>query len=205
MPGTIAEFYLSAKKRLEEAGFAEEIIWQSTRSFSRANETTLLREHAWVVLNSGFREQTVRKYFDYISLCFCDWESGNEIVKNEVACFESAYPVFGNRRKLRAILEMAKLVSERGSEYYIEAIESEPIETLRSLPFVGDITAWHLAKNLGIDVAKPDRHLVRLASRFGYNCVHRMCDDVNQLVGDRVSVIDLVLWRAEERGYFKAI
>jgi len=41
----------------------------------------------------------------------------------------------------------------------------EPHAFLMSLPYVGAVTWRHLAKNLGLPVAKADRHLVRLAGR----------------------------------------
>lgn len=52
---------------------------------------------------------------------------------------------------------------------------------------------------IGIDSNKPDRHLQRLAHEFGYDDVHRMCQDIRAEVGDRISVTDIVLWRFAER------
>jgi thermostable 8-oxoguanine DNA glycosylase len=63
------------------------------------------------------------------------------------------------------------------------------------LPYIGSITAVHLAKNLGFNVAKPDRHLVRLSRQFGYICAADLCSDIAKDTGEQVKVIDLALWR----------
>ena len=57
--------------------------------------------------------------------------------------------------------------------------------------------AFHFAKNIGLDVVKPDRHLLRIASILGYNCPHKLCFDILELTNERISVVDLVFWRYE--------
>lgn len=64
-----------------------------------------------------------------------------------------------------------------------------------SLPWIGGITKYHLAKNLGADVAKPDVHLQRLADREGCT-VQALCERLGAQTGLRVAAIDTVLWRA---------
>ncbi|MDH0342121.1 hypothetical protein [Chromobacterium haemolyticum] len=64
-----------------------------------------------------------------------------------------------------------------------------------SLPWIGAITKWHAAKNLGADVAKPDRWLVRLANAVG-ETVDELCGRLSRESNDRVATVDLVLWWA---------
>ena len=59
----------------------------------------------------------------------------------------------------------------------------------------GPITSVHLSKNIGLPLAKPDRHLVRLANDFGYESAEELCEQISSLVGDSVAVVDVVLWR----------
>jgi hypothetical protein len=66
---------------------------------------------------------------------------------------------------------------------------------LRKLPFIGPVTSYHLAKNLGIDVVKRDRHLVRLAVHLGFSSAEEMCGAFGDQVGEPISVVDIVLWR----------
>ena len=44
-------------------------------------------------------------------------------------------------------------------------------------------------------VAKPDRHLTRIANRAGYTEVQKFCIEISRLSGDSIPVVDIVLWR----------
>jgi hypothetical protein len=195
----LLEFYRNAKLWVEQSAFADELRWQASLSRGSFSETDFLREYAWVVLNSGFRESVVRKYFDFISLCYCDWQSAKEIHELGDLCCNAASTAFRNTRKLRAITHTAGFVHRTGFERLKSSLLEDFFVVAETLPFIGSITARHLAKNLGIDAAKPDRHLVRLASRFGYRSVEDMCCVISGNTGDALSVADIVLWRFEER------
>ncbi len=192
-------FYLLAKERLLSAGFAAEMTWQLKREFAAFTETDLLREAAWVILCSGFRESVVRRRFDQISLCFCDWESAAEICNSAQQCRATALAAFGNRKKIDAILGTATIVSRIGFLQFKEKILQDPIRSVQMLPFIGPVTAFHLTKNLGYSTAKPDRHLVRLADALGYPDVHQLCGTLAEATGDPVQMVDVVLWRYAER------
>jgi endonuclease III len=71
----------------------------------------------------------------------------------------------------------------------------DKIEYLDSLPWIGPITKYHLARNIGIDTVKPDRHLVRLAKRYGYNSPLELCKEIQKTIPESLGVIDLILWR----------
>lgn len=70
---------------------------------------------------------------------------------------------------------------------------------LETLPWIGPITKYHAAKNFGVDVAKPDVHLQRLADREGCS-VQFLCDRLSKEVGLRSATVDVVLWRACANG-----
>ncbi|MGB6288676.1 MAG: hypothetical protein WBF36_00940 [Desulfobulbales bacterium] len=53
----------------------------------------------------------------------------------------------------------------------------------------------NLAKILGLDVAKNDRHLARIAQHCGYSDAHSLCHEISILTGQSASVVDVVLWR----------
>lgn len=188
-------FYSTAFSYMKDAGLTPEIDWQRDSKFEFFSEVDLLQESAWVILCSGFREAVVRKHFDYISLCFCDWESAKSIVANADACCISAKSVFRNAAKLRAIVSVAETVAATGFEEFKSFVLLDPLTELQCLPFVGPITALHLAKNLGLDVAKPDRHLVRLASKFGFHDAFQLCTAIGECTGESAKVVDLILWR----------
>lgn len=181
---------------MREAGYAWEIEWQKSRRFGHFDEPEFLREAAWVVLNSGFRESVIRKKFSYISLCFCDWESAKEITAHQKQCIATAFAAFRSERKLNAIARIAEIIDDIGFEPFRSQVWSDPIQTLRKLPFIGPITSWHLAKNLGVDVAKNDRHLERLAKHCGYFDAQALCDFLADRTGETRAVVDLILWRS---------
>jgi hypothetical protein len=57
------------------------------------------------------------------------------------------------------------------------------------------VTARHLAKNIGLKVCKPDRHLCRLAIFLGEDSPESLCGRIGQIVAERIDVVDSVLWR----------
>lgn len=77
----------------------------------------------------------------------------------------------------------------------MEQITSNGVSFLETFPYIGPVTAYHLAKNIGLDVVKPDRHLVRLAASAGYPSPLALCEDIATVLGERLGVVDLVLWR----------
>ncbi|MDR2869892.1 MAG: hypothetical protein LBV04_05545 [Deferribacteraceae bacterium] len=193
------EFYKRAKQKVIDLGYENEIVWQTEQSPDHINEQTFLQEAAWVIYCSGFREETVRQHFNLISLCFCDWESAETIAKKKIMCISSAMCVFKNSRKHCAVAEVADIISNHGFANYKKKLNENTLETLQQLPFIGKITSYHLAKNLGFDIAKPDRHLTRLTKYFGYDNVNTLCKEISCHSGDPVRVVDLILWRYLER------
>lgn len=189
------ELFDSAKRYVIDTGQMAEIDWQRQASCSLFTESDLLREVAWVILCSGFREKTVRQVFDYISLCFCDWESAFSIVQSGSICRLTAMARFGNSAKLEAISAAASYISERGFSAVKDDILANPEVELQKFNFIGPITFLHLAKNLGFDVAKPDRHLVRVSHALGFRDATHFCREIAEAVGEQVKVVDLIIWR----------
>lgn len=198
-PSSHVEFYAAAKQWVTNIGYGEEILWQESREPGSFTECEFLREYAWVVYCAGFREATVRRYFNAISLCFFDWASAAEIAENSVLCVLSAMQVLSNRRKHDAVASVAARIAVDGFSVFQRMMRADPVSTGLELPFIGEITSLHLAKNLGFDVAKPDRHLVRLKELLGYEDVATMCSFMAEATGDPIRVVDLVLWRYLER------
>jgi len=192
-------FYFDAKRQLVDQGFAAEISWQERQKPTSITEENFLREAAWVVYCSGFREATVRRCFDYLSLCFFDWSSAHDIATNGSACVSAAMNAFANRRKHEAVVTIASRVAAVGFKSFKRQLLNAPVQTLQGLPFLGPVTAVHLAKNIGFDIAKPDRHLVRLKDQLGFTNVSEMCQVISTESGDPVKVVDLVLWRFIEQ------
>ena len=143
---------------------------------------------------------TARKLFPQISLAFFDWLDAQLILENRKTCIEIAQRSFDHRAKLSAMVDAVEFLESRGFQEVRVQLETDPIGLLSTMRYIGPITAWHLAKNLGCDVAKPDRHLVRIAEHFGYDCVHALCRELSEDFDERIAVVDLILWRFSATG-----
>lgn len=187
--------YLDAKSTVIEFGYADEIDWQDTSSLEGTTETDFLREAAWVVLSSGMRESVIRKKFKAITGAFLDWRNSALIVKNQHQCIENALKFFGHQKKINAIMEICQRIDFEGYDNFKIGITKSGVSSLQTLPYIGQITCFHLAKNIGIDVVKPDRHLVRMSESLGFTSPEQLCSQISEFVGDSLRVVDIVLWR----------
>lgn len=173
--------YLDLKRELIEAGYAGEIDWcEDVRECESADAFAL--EHAFVVCNSGMRAQVAVQIYRRVAAALKQGASLNG--------------VFGNRSKRRAIQH----VWDNRERLFAEYLAAEDkLAFLETLPHIGKIVKYHLAKNFGMDVAKPDRHLVRIAAEHG-TTYDVMCRSLSEAVGDRVGTVDYVIWRAANLG-----
>ena|SRR6266496_6430799 len=100
--------------------------------------------------------------------------------------------VFGHRGKCNAI-RYVYANKERLFGEYLAA--EDKVGFLVTLPWVGDITKYHLAKNFGVDCCKPDRHLVRIAAGC-QTTPTELCQSLAATSGLRVNTVDYILWRS---------
>jgi hypothetical protein len=191
----IIEAYLIAKNHVLNEGFGEEIDWQDSIHLCHVTESDFLRESAWVVLSSGMAEVVIRRKFPSLSGAFHYWRSAKEIIEDSEGCRKRALDIFRNNRKIEAILSIAQRVCRQGFDIVKRQVQQEGVRFIQSLPFMGPATSYHLAKNIGLDVVKPDRHLLRVAAAAGFETPEQLCKEITSVVGDRVSVVDLVIWR----------
>lgn len=140
-------------------------------------------EAIWVILCSGMKEQIARKI--------------KARVVDAILCDLPASSVFGHKGKGEAIDKIWKN-RETLFEEYRQA--EDKIAFLQDLPWIGPVTKYHLAKNLGIDTMKPDRHLVRIAESYGKN-PFQLCRELSEQTGFNIATIDYVLWRAANLGW----
>lgn len=189
------EQYNEIKSFVISQGFGPEIEWQASRHYEDLREPEFLKELAWVILASGMKEKIVRAKFPSIAKAFFSFSSAKKIANNRDECISDAMNVFGHKGKIPAIADGAAKVDREGFGHLKARILTNPIKILQEFGFIGPITVYHLAKNLGLPVAKPDRHLVRIAAKNGYIDVQKFCECLSQLSGDSVPVVDIVLWR----------
>lgn len=176
----IVEFYSQAKQYVIQNGFQWELDIVEKRKFADQYPDDFLREYVYVVCNSGMKNQIAEKIFQRW------WKFG--------------YKSIGHPGKREAVKQAEKNKNKIFNDLPCNCITvkipiSETLEYLESLPWIGKITKYHLARNIGLDVAKPDRHLVRIADHLGYSDIQQMCKKVSEYFGDRIGTVDVVLWR----------
>ena len=176
----LMQFYTEASGYCIE-NFKDEIEWARKIKFEDTTAERFFTEYVWTVLCSGFKTSIAQK-----------------IMKK--AFVNGFHPeLIGNQRKRKAV--------EQGfGEFpiWFDKLKTLPedkrIDYLDSLPYIGPITRYHFARNIGLDYSKPDVHLKRLAERFGFEDVHKMCGLIAAKTNERIGVVDLILWRYSERG-----
>lgn len=139
-------------------------------------------EAIFVICNSGMKNTVARGIFQRCRDALADGTPVCEVFKHpgKASAIEL---IWRNREQLLAS--------------YLAA--DDKLANLQSLPWVGGITRYHLAKNFGADVAKPDVHLQRLADREGCTA-QALCERLAGELGLRVASVDTVLWRACANG-----
>ncbi|MCA9607401.1 MAG: hypothetical protein KC619_17465 [Myxococcales bacterium] len=192
----LAAAYLTAKRTVLDAGFEAEVAWQEYACHAPLSEARFLSEAAWVVLNAGMREAVVRQLFPQIAAAFDGFVNATAAAAAaRNGGREIALGVFGHPGKIDAIVSIVDHVAEHGLDEVLGRLATDGVEALQCFPYLGPATSLHLAKNLGYDVAKPDRHLTRIAQACGYSDPQVLCRDVFEFLGEPVPVVDLVFWR----------
>jgi hypothetical protein len=191
---SMALAYLLAKKEVLGSRFAPEVV-EPLDSPEDVTESKFLRELAWVILCGGMAESVVRSRFPAITNSFLNWCSAGEIAKRSFECINSATVYFRHEKKIEAIAASARIIHRRSFAIVHKSILRDPLASLMEFPFIGPTTAFHLAKNIGLQVAKPDRHLTRLASANGFQDVQAFCGRISIFLGEDIRKVDSVLWR----------
>lgn len=169
--------YISIKWRVIDAGYAKEIEWcANVKPCTKAS--VFLNEYIWVVLNSGMKNQVADK-----------------IYKRVISSLTTGQPVNTVFRHSGKAWAITHVCSEASTYFKGYQKAKDKLAYLQTLPWIGPITKYHLARNLGIDCVKPDRHLIRIAGASG-TTPDALCRYLSGQSGDRIGVVDVVLWRA---------
>lgn len=149
-------------------------------------------EFAWetiyIICNSGMKHTVARGIYDRIRALI---ESGKPVIGN----------ILGKSGKAAAI---DKIWNERDRFYTEYIAASDKVAYAQSIPWIGGITCYHLVKNFGADVAKPDVHLQRLADHEGVT-PQELCEQLAADTGYRIATIDTILWRACATGVINSV
>lgn len=159
----------------------EDIGWSESIAPPESADAFAL-EAIFVICNSGMKNTVARGIYDRVTKALSDGLP--------------ARSAFGHPGKAAAI---DYIWGMRASLFDAWKSAADQLEFVTSLPWIGGITKFHLAKNFGMNVVKPDVHLVRLAEAHR-TTPHDLCAHLAAQTGYRIATIDTVLWRACANG-----
>jgi thermostable 8-oxoguanine DNA glycosylase len=154
-------------------------------------------EYVWVVHATGFSAKVVGKMVERLLKAY--GHPFDLARKEQAEAIGPVLKVCNNPQKAKAVHQASKIVRDGvdafGWEKYREHFLSDPVK-LGELPYIGKITRYHLARNIGLlEFVKPDLHLVRMAEHWGYPGAVEMCEAVRP-EGMPLGIVDLILWYA---------
>ena len=164
----------------------------------------------YVICVAGFKQDYAKKMCENI-IKFIEKKQG-------IISFESLSTIYGNKNKVKAILKVWENRQAYQQKFYSINDINEKVDFLATLPHVGNITKFHLARNLGLDFVKYDIWIQRLGvALYGdeslVNLVNNtkllpeikeacdiMFDKLCNLTQEKKGFIDGVLWRSCQKG-----
>ena len=191
-PEKLLEFYTDAKFFcMQYDEFVHDINWQNSRSFESIDSAEFYWEYVWVVLCSGFSVKASRNIIDKLKSDPTNFSLVRHPLKRKAIEYAFQHHFTWLQQLKECDTDNSKLL------------------LLETFSFIGPITKYHLAKNIGLQVAKPDVHLARVAERFcsktnAISLVQKLCEFISKSTGDKVPTVDLILWRwcEQHRGYY---
>jgi hypothetical protein len=206
-PADSPQEYFRKARAFTEKHYADEMVRIWSTRFDEVSPNFFFIEYVWVVHATGFNAKVVAKMLPRLRAAYGlaedggGWDGlGKEPVESMLA---RVLPVCNNPQKAKAVHSTARLMVD--TMFPVNVLETESWEDFRGtrlsspelltrLPYVGRITCHHLARNIGLlGSVKPDLHLVRLASHWGFKDCVEMCEAVRPPEMP-LGIVDLCLW-----------
>jgi len=143
----------------------------------------IYREICWIIYNSGFKYEIIKKYWSFIQNSLDDFNVNKVALMIDNMDYYAKYVCnksgFNNIKKAKWCIYNANRILELDKEkdnydvfknYLIYLSQKNRKELIEMIPNlindfklkgIGKITIYHLLKNIGIDIFKPDIHLCR--------------------------------------------
>jgi hypothetical protein len=191
--------YFEKAKRFVSDYYSATLATIASTKFDEVSPEFFYREFCWTVCTSGFNAKIVSRFFHQLMCALAPVNSYIQGGDIDISTPRSkALVVFGNARKIDAMIECAKIL-RAGIENKTWAVyRNEELNTpdkLTKLPYIGEITKFHLARNCGmLDYMKPDLHLTRISSHWGFENPVSLCKSLSKENGMPIGLIDLILF-----------
>jgi hypothetical protein len=187
--------YFEKAKKFAYDNYAEEIKRISSTTFATVTGEKFFHEYIWTVHTTGFSAKAVGKFFPRLLEAYGPYDRLAAETKD--IAFERVRLVCNNQQKIMSVwmtaTRMRNGIQLFGWEKFRQDYLSSP-DLLAKFPYVGKITQFHLARNIGLlDSVKPDLHLVRMAKYWNFEDCTSMCKALQE-EGMPLGIVDLLLW-----------
>lgn len=187
-------FFLEARK-FTLAHHAADFEWIDSRTTLVLEFPEFMEEFIYVVIASGFKGKTAARLTPHLfAVVARELQFGHAMLADAVV--EEMMEIFRNKVKIGSI---ARAYSLLYAEYTRVSTTWSTPQDLVSLPYIGPVTCWHLARNIGlVSCVKPDLHLKRLIGGiFGTDSDQFVQDVVGKLAKRcdmNLGTTDFCLW-----------
>ena len=194
------EYFAKAKEFVLD-NYSEDYNRIANTKFEEITPEFFFSEYCWVVYTSGFNAKIVSKLFPALQEIYAPLVGVFKTFRSDVNTNEietKALGIINNKRKVKSIISVAvnsgKEINQLGWLKYKETKLNSP-DKLQKLPFIGPITCYHLARNIGLlDFMKPDIHMERVAKHWNFDNSLEMCRDIQNTYDLPLGLIDLIMW-----------
>ncbi len=178
-----------------EKNFKTELEWAkgvSQETFNKLMANDFLEQYCHVVYVSGFRVSIIEAIFPRLEKAFKNFDL--EALAG-MRSLSEVLSVINNKRKAECFLKGSKTIAKEGFPKFKKRLKEQGMSVLVELPYIGPITKYHLAKNIGLkDKPKPDRWLTRAAD-YCSTTVDELVTFLGKEYGMSRHAVDVVLWR----------
>jgi len=168
----------SAYSDLEFKNYFEPFMHYENRVLSDNEYFRLLVD---VIFYSGFKASTVNKYLERIHTHFSNYSIVSNYSSEDIETIKNDPDMIQNKKKIDACIKNAKKFTELIETYgsirdYIESYHPSTDDTAlyklkknleSNFTFLGGVTSYHFMTDIGLNVLKPDRVILRIFKRLG--------------------------------------
>lgn len=164
----------------------------------------------YVICVAGFKQDYAKKMCEKI-IETIESKNGNINI-------DDLNEIYGNKNKVKSIFDVWQNRAEYQKKFYDIDNIKDKVNYLGTLPYVGNITKYHLARNLGLNFVKYDIWIQRLGvALYGDEKLIKlvnntkllpeikeacdiMFDNLHKITLEKVGFLDVVLWRSCQKG-----
>lgn len=181
----IVKKYLECKARMREDEEGRDELEAAENIVPCNNADDFVGMYIWAVVHAGLSRKAAKAIEGRVLDAIDEGRDLSTVLRHD-----------GKRQAIESMLENREEVFKK----YRSA--KGKVAFLGNLPWVGEITKWHMAKYLGaLDCIKPDRHVVRIAEGEG-TTPDELARVIQEETGDSLAMIDTVLWFADLKGWW---